>query len=749
MTSNFSDGQTFPTGFRLDREISRTPAADIWVCTNEQTGERVLARFFQIEVTDNWPEIVQRLNAVRGLVHENINLPQGHGEQDGFYFVLEPYIASASHFGATGDESWPSLKQLIDVLDYLHQLGISHGNLHPGNLLVDTQGNLHVTGIGVPANIDDNPGWFSPQVASGQAPDPSDDIYSLGCLLRAVLTGTLDTQASAPATPLPDAVAPLINQMTSQSSFDRTAPLAEVRRVLNTCFDDPENQITATLFTRSGKSEDDQPTEIPVTGRSAKSVSTTQVVLGFLAILLIALGLFTLLPTDPAPAQQTSRQPAASADVAQSQPTTRQSQPEEITITPFEAARLEHLRQEGEAITREILRLQLSLEDQGVMLWASESYAIINLDLDAAESLFRERKYDAALDAYKNVRASMGNLAATIPDVFQAEIERGDRALAQGDHQQALEAFTVANAISPDDEQIDNKLGRAENLQEVLQLVRQAEMLEREQNLIDARSVFEQARQLDPGWQPAADGVSRTDNAIRMENFRTAMSAAFDAISRQNYDLARTRLGEAQDILPDSTEPADGLQQVAQAETNDRINEIRSRAEAHVGDQSWELAIDAYESALAISNSLQFAIEGVAVASSRLELDKQLVRYLSDPPLLHSDEELSNASSALRNAMRIQTPDQDLSRRIDSLAKLISTARIEIPVTIRSDGRTSVTVRKHAHLGNITSQVVFLIPGRYTITGERSGYRDVRRDLVLVAGRPIPEVVIETGERVR
>jgi eukaryotic-like serine/threonine-protein kinase len=86
---------------------------------------------------------------------------------------------------------------------------------------------------------------------------------------------------------------------------------------------------------------------------------------------------------------------------------------------------------------------------------------------------------------------------------------------------------------------------------------------------------------------------------------------------------------------------------------------------------------------------------------------------------------------------------------INILARLISTARIEIPVTINSDGNTDVTVRRHAELGKVTNKVVYLIPGRYTVVGQRPGYRDVREDLVVLAGEPSPTLQIASTERVR
>ena len=126
------------------------------------------------------------------------------------------------------------------------------------------------------------------------------------------------------------------------------------------------------------------------------------------------------------------------------------------------------------------------------------------------------------------------------------------------------------------------------------------------------------------------------------------MSAAFRAIALGRYDEARAGFNNALLILPDSPEPADGLAQVDQAETNDAINKERQDAEAFVADENWQKAIESYEAALAISESLAFAREGLTYATWRAEIDTKLVYYLTDPTLLQSNTELQSASPSQR-----------------------------------------------------------------------------------------------------
>ena len=750
MTPNLTEGYSFPPGHHLDRKLSENPVWESWVCTNEQTGERFFARIGQADGPIDWQAQAKSIDAVQGLVHENVNLAHSHGQEGDLYFIIEPYLPGCEPFVGGGDNPWPILKQLLDVLIYIHQLDLCHGNIHPGNLLIDSQGHLKITGMGLYAQRSPEYSQFvSPQIRSGDTADATDDIYALGCLIYSSLTGKTFQSGGQPDAPVPDDLRPLIEQMMSSSVLDRNLSLLKIKETLTEHFEDTENRITVEAFARAQHSEAEIVQELPVVTRQTRAISTQQVSFALTALVAIGVGLFTLLPQNSPTIQspelpQTGPEPATAPTQAAQSPA-----PVEAGPTPFEAARLEHLQEEGETIARSILKLQLNLEDHGVFLWANERFTKLGEDLDNAENLFREGDYEAAMGAYTATRGFLLALQTEMPTRLAEEVTRGDAALGNGDHAVALTAFTIANAIARTDADIKAKVRRAENLNEVLRLVRRAELEEREANYSAALDIFMTARDLDNLWQPTADGVGRMQRAIRMRQFQNAMSEAFQAIARKQYQAARNHFNQAQSILPESKEPADGLAQVAQAETNDAINDKRDEAEAFVAEEDWQQAITSYEAAIAISDSLAFAKEGLEYANWRLNLDKQLTKYLSDPPLLQSNAELQAASGIVKEASGILPAGADLQRQIDSLAKLISTARIQIPVTIRSNGKTSVTVRKRANLGNIDAEMIYLIPGRYTITGERPGYRDVREELVLIAGRPVPDIFVASTERVR
>ena len=69
-----------------------------------------------------------------------------------------------------------------------------------------------------------------------------------------------------------------------------------------------------------------------------------------------------------------------------------------------------------------------------------------------------------------------------------------------------------------------------------------------------------------------------------------------------------------------------------------------------------------------------------------------------------------------------------------------------IAVALTSDNQTDVTIYRIGRLGLFERKDMELLPGRYTIVGTRSGFRDVRRELTVLPGQVPPPVAIRCEE---
>jgi tetratricopeptide (TPR) repeat protein len=324
----------------------------------------------------------------------------------------------------------------------------------------------------------------------------------------------------------------------------------------------------------------------------------------------------------------------------------------------------------------------------------------------------------------------------------------GTEALEAGDAETALQALVIATGIDRIDQSLEQKLVRAENLSLVLESVRSGESTERNGELDTALDHFKTASDLDPLWQPAKDGISRIRTLIRQRDFANAMSEAFTALARKEYDLSRQAFDKAEKILPSSTEPEDGILQIELAIRMDKLDDIKKTADQHIADENWQGAIDEYNAVLAIDETLIFASEGLSMAQSRLTLDQRLQRFLQDPTIMKDDSELAIAKQVVVAASRAANQTPQLKVQINDLSRLISVARIPIPIVITSDQRTDVTVYQVAQFGKMSQEGLSLNPGIYTIVGKRKGYRDVQHTLRLLNGAAPSPIHISCTEKI-
>jgi serine/threonine-protein kinase len=158
----------------------------------------------------------QEAKAAANLSHPNIVTVHDFGIDQGKLFIVMEFVPGDDlktiirrKGRLSPKEAIPLIIQACAGIGYAHRAGLVHCDVKPQNLLVMPDNRLKVTDFGIARALASikpeeqvdvvwgSPQYFSPEQASGSAPSPASDVYSLGVVLYEMLAGTLPFNASS------------------------------------------------------------------------------------------------------------------------------------------------------------------------------------------------------------------------------------------------------------------------------------------------------------------------------------------------------------------------------------------------------------------------------------------------------------------------------------------------------------------------------------------------------------------------
>ncbi len=650
----------------------------------------------------------------------------------------------------------------------------------------------------------------SPQSLRGEPAATADDIFALGSLLFELLSGRPPWSESnmaddianlrvanlqaADGAALPDSVVGLVMRMLDKDASKRPSAnevgeelraagylphVASIRGTTAPTLGDELIQSVDSI--RPVARPQSETTPVAVQETTGLRPKTVGIALGVLVIVLI--GVVFILPDtvsttsesgEPGPDAGSDdievEQPAALQDTGgadrevyvdpavrqrikelQGAPTRTLEGDQDITFSENEADfsgldEVGRARFSAESTLGELLSALEVLEGRGVERWAITEHRAARQMYADGDKAYLERDFAYAEELYLGALTILEPLFARIEPTFQKAYADAVAAFEDGDRLRALSSYELAVAITPSHADALAGYERTKNLETVLRLVDQGIDYEKDLELEAALSSFEQAVELDPQWQPAQDGIARVRRARIEIEFDTRMTEGFDAIADGDYLGARAAFRVAQQLIPESSEPTDGLLQVDQGMRLMDINTLEREALSLEGDEHWEAVVQTYEEILKVDSTLSFAREGLVRGREMSALHSKLDGLIADPDRLSVPSVMQEATMLVVSITTRPDVGQRLAQQRDELSRLLKRAATPLTVPIVSDNVTDVMIYRIGRLGNFMRKEVNLRPGTYVAVGSRPGFRDVRREFRVAPEIEMQPIVVQCEE---
>jgi serine/threonine protein kinase len=220
--------------YRIERLLGKSQLGAAYLASEPERGIRVMVTTFNFPEGQSAMEREQfRARFAREgtiltrLAHANILPIYAFGEQPDYLYLVTAFVKQASlgqtlkqNTRLTPEQTLHILRQLAAGLDYAHSQGVTHGMLSLANVVVSETLEAGIAGFGLSTMLEihgssqstrplahlssphgaflGSPEYIAPERVLGLACDSRVDIYALGVMLFALLSGVQPFRADTP-----------------------------------------------------------------------------------------------------------------------------------------------------------------------------------------------------------------------------------------------------------------------------------------------------------------------------------------------------------------------------------------------------------------------------------------------------------------------------------------------------------------------------------------------------------------------
>ena len=255
--------------YRRIELIAKGSVSELFLAESARDGDVVVLKVTpairkETGVDQSMERFLQEFEILREIQHPNIVRIYDLGVMDDHLFLAMEHFARGDlrkrmSEGLTARQSLVYARDLAYALQAIHEVGIFHRDLKPGNVMLRDDGSIALIDFGLAKHVAlkmevtdkglifGTPHYMSPEQGHGKEIDARSDLYALGIMLFEMLTGKkpfdaenhmaiLVHHAKAPIPRLPErlaAVQPLIDTLMAKDAADRPANADEAAKQID------------------------------------------------------------------------------------------------------------------------------------------------------------------------------------------------------------------------------------------------------------------------------------------------------------------------------------------------------------------------------------------------------------------------------------------------------------------------------------------------------------------------------------
>ena len=254
--------------YHVTEKLGAGGMGEVWRARDTRLNRDVALKFLPAAFANDRERLARferEAQLLAQLNHPNIAAIHGFEQIDGAPFLVLEYVPGEALKGPLPiDEALAVATQIGEALEEAHGKGIVHRDLKPANIKITPEGKVKVLDFGLAKALADESGpqaspnsptmsalathmgtilgtaaYLSPEQARGKRLDKRTDVWSFGCVLYEMLTGSQTFGGDT----VSDCIMAILGREPDWSKLPAETP-ANVRRLLRLCLEkDPARRL--------------------------------------------------------------------------------------------------------------------------------------------------------------------------------------------------------------------------------------------------------------------------------------------------------------------------------------------------------------------------------------------------------------------------------------------------------------------------------------------------------------------------